>query len=92
MPAHISSSSYDPSSMTLVSVIASFDTTGNIRPLYIGIHGESYKIHASFCKKDYDFRLFECQVEDHGTIRHIALTFHPREYFWTIPKIPEYRD
>lgn len=92
MPAHISSSSYNPSTMTLVPVIVSFDVSGNMKPLYIGVHGKAYKVLSSFCIKKYDFRIFKCQIEDHGIMRHIVLTFHPREYFWTIPKIAENRD
>ncbi|MDO4323541.1 MAG: hypothetical protein Q4C61_13535 [Lachnospiraceae bacterium] len=92
MPAHISNSSYDASSMTLVPVIVSFDTSGNMRPLYLGVYGESHKILSSYCTQNYDFRIFKCQIEDHGTARNIILTFHPRECFWTIPKLPERRD
>lgn len=81
--------SYNESTMTLVPVIASFDASGNIRPLYIGVHGESYKVLTCSCKKVYDFPVYKCQVEDHGIARHVDLTYHPREHIWTIPKVPD---
>lgn len=90
MREQLSDPSYFPDSMTVVPVIASFDKCGNMLPLYIGIHGESFKILSSHQTSQYSFQKFRCRVEDHGTIRQVDLTYHPGECFWTIPKLRWY--
>ncbi|MDO5540587.1 MAG: hypothetical protein Q4F83_11045 [Eubacteriales bacterium] len=87
MRTHISDPSYLPDSMTVVPVIVSFDKCGNMLPLYIGVHGESFKVLSSVQKNDFQFQKFHCRVQDHNVIRHVDLTYHPRESFWTIPKL-----
>ena len=41
-----SSHSYDHTSMVLVPVIAAFDTQGHIKPLYVRLNKEPYRISA----------------------------------------------
>ncbi|EET59300.1 hypothetical protein BRYFOR_08823 [Marvinbryantia formatexigens DSM 14469] len=95
MRTQLTDSSYFPESMTVVPVIVSFDKCGNMLPLYIGIHGESFKILSSYQSSSPRFqkyKQFQCRVEDHGIIRQVELTYHPGECFWTIPKLRWYRD
>lgn len=92
MRKQISDPSYFPDSMTIVPVIVSFDKCGNILPLYIGVHGESFKVLSSYQTTKLQFLIFHCRVQDHDIIRHVDLTYHPRESFWTIPKLRWYND
>lgn len=71
----------------LVSVIASFDTEGHIRPLYVRIGEESYKVHSSWLKPSFDLQsTFQCQVMDGQQLKPLVLTYHQRESVWTIYK------
>lgn len=73
-------------SATIVPVIASFDSEGHIKPLYVGINGESYKIES--CWASYNFRNivdFKCKVIDGDYLKPLALTYYREEGMWTIP-------
>lgn len=86
----ISDLTYNESTMTIVPVIASFDSSGNMKPLYLGVHGESYQILSCYSIKEFnfDFPTFRCRVNDHGIVRDIILKYHPSDQIWTIPKLP----
>lgn len=85
MPAVVCSGSIS-SEMLPVPVIASYDATGNILPLYIGFKGESYRILSAALKYDMTLIIFDCKVDVHERVRNIELTFHPRNSIWTIPR------
>jgi len=87
MSAHVSYTSYDHIECNIVSVIASFDTEGRIRPLYVRIGEESLKILSSWLKPSYPgFFEFRCQVIDNGVRKPLILEYHSRENVWIIPK------
>ena len=77
----------DMGSIELVSVIASFDTEGHIRPLYIRIGEDSLKVHSSWLKPSYaQQHEFQCRVVDQGVLKPIKLTYYEKEATWAIKK------
>lgn len=88
MTAHVSYQSYDHSPITVVPVIASFDTDGHVKPLYVRIDGVSLKVHSSWLKPSFNNTIeFQCQVIDRDCLKPLALTFHKMEGVWTIPEV-----
>lgn len=85
MPGINSLTPYDHSGLVKVSVIASFDTNGHIRPLYIRFGEEALKVH-SFSEKPstMGFREFRCQVIDNDCLKPLALTYRTNDNVWTI--------
>jgi hypothetical protein len=79
------------STMIPVPVIASYDTEGNILPLYLGYKGESYKILSATFKPEYDIKTFQCKIDVYGRVRNVTLSYHPCENVWTIPRQPRNR-
>lgn len=87
MSATTSHTSFDfDSNLEIVPVIASFDTNGTIRPLYVRINNESYRILSCRESESYGLRSFRCKIEDHGYVKELKLTYHYKEYVWTMPK------
>lgn len=86
MPHKVSQTSYDHSNVIIVPVIASFDTRGHMRPLYVRIHNNSFKIHSSWLKSSLSCSVFQCQIIDDNAIRPLVLTYHPLENVWTMPE------
>lgn len=87
MPTIISNNAYDFTNSHVVSVIASFDTHGHIRPLYVRIGEDSLKIISCWMKPAFLHTcIYNCQVNDNGTIKPLVLTYYMRESVWTIPK------
>lgn len=79
----------DYPSQQIVSVIASFDTDGHIKPIYVRIGSESYKIQSCWLKPSfYGQQTFYCKVIDNNTLKPLELTYHIMESAWTMPKIP----
>lgn len=76
----------DSSHLKIVSVIASFDTSGNITPLYVRIGEDSLKIYNSVCSSASTYRLlsFDCEVMDGDLVKPLRLTYHSEEQVWTI--------
>lgn len=78
----------DSPNLKIVSVIASFDTDGNAKPLYVRIGDESLKVYSVSIKHKYNGIIeYRCQVIDGNYLKPIDLTYHAREYLWTIPRI-----
>ena len=79
--------------VTFVPVIASFDTDGNLKPIYVRINGTPMKIH-SYCERQRFSNTieFNCKVIDNTAdetfLRPVLLTYHQAERIWTIPKQP----
>ena len=70
----------------IVSVIASFDSEGHVKPLYVRINEDSLKVYSSCPKPSfYDFLEFQCKVIDHDYLKPLLLTYHKKENIWTIP-------
>lgn len=88
MPAIVSTDSISPD-MNVIPVIASFDTAGDILPLYLAVDNEQYKILSVTPVPSLILSVFKCKVDVCGYIKHITLTFHAKERVWTIPKHAE---
>lgn len=76
---------YDP--QQIVPVIASFDTDGHIKPLYVRILGDSYKIISQWTPVSNFSGITEynCKIIVRGFARQILLKYYAREKVWTIP-------
>lgn len=86
MAQYISRTSYDHIPAHIVSVIASFDSKGHIKPLYVRIGDEPLKVHSSWIRPTRPgMVVFHCNVEDGNQMKPLILTYHPKENVWTIP-------
>lgn len=74
--------------LTIVPVIASFDTNGNIKPIYVRINNESLKIISAINYSESTFNVVEysCKVIDGDYIKPLSLTYHAQDRIWTISK------
>lgn len=91
MPVIHSSSLKDSPHLQVVSVIASFDTDGKVKPLYVRIGQESYKVHSSWAKPGVSNLIkYQCQIIDGNNLKPLQLTYHSVESLCVIPK-PESR-
>ena len=80
----ISHSDFDCTSTIIVPVIVSFDSNGKINPLYVRIHGASYKIDSSYMHTNFINTIdFNCKVIDGDSIKPLLLTFHRKEGVWS---------
>ena len=71
----------------MIPVIASFDSDGHIKPLYVRINGEAFKVHSSWIKPSFQGTIeFECKVIDREYLKPLNLTYHKQDCVWTIPK------
>jgi len=79
--------SYGGDPIELVPVIASYDGQGHIKPLFVRINDNKYKIESSWIKygsvNTIDFHA-TLSMDDRAYV--IVLTYHIRECVWTIPK------
>ncbi len=79
------------SHLTITSVIASFDSKGHMKPLYIRIDGSSFKVHSSYVKSCHSGIVeFSCQIVDREYLKPLTLTYFPHDRIWAIPKNPIY--
>lgn len=75
---------YDP--QEIVPVIASFDTDGHVRPLYVRILGKPYKIVSQWRGNKFTgVNEYNCKLAVNGYYRQITLKYYVREKVWTIP-------
>ena len=87
MPAHVSYTTHDHVPSTVVPVIASFDSAGHIRPLYVRINSEDFHVHSSAIKQSFPgITTFDCMLEDNGCLKPLFLKYHRAEGVWTMPK------
>lgn len=78
---------YDP--QKIVSVIASFDTEGHVKPLYVRIGECPYKIISQWTpeRSVYSGAIeYNCKVAINGYERPLLLKYYSREKIWTIPE------
>ena len=88
MSGFVSNTTYDSSNILRVSVIASFDIAKHIKPLYVRISSESFKIYSSYEKQSFQELLeFQCQIIDGDLLKPLTITYHKHENIWTIPRI-----
>ena len=78
--------SYDYMPVKIVPVIASFDSKGQIRPLYVRIDEASYKIYSCFLRNRFANLLeFSCQILVEQYQKPLLLTYYRAEEVWGIP-------
>lgn len=83
-----SATSYDCNTSEIVSVIASFDTDGHVKPLYVRINQESLKVHSSWMKPSFRGVLeFQCKVIDNDCLKPLTISYYKNENVWVTPKI-----
>lgn len=75
---------FESHSLTMVPVIASFDTEGTITPLYIRIENVAYKI--IFCHEKMQtypqIKEYICKINNNGVLSQLILMYHCRENIW----------
>lgn len=70
---------------TVVSVIASFDSEGHVKPLYVRIGEQSLKVKSSWLQPSTNSTLeFHCNVIDGDTVKPIILLYRRYETVWLI--------
>lgn len=90
MPGIVSKTPYDTHNSIIVPVIASFDSEGHIKPLYVRINECAYKIHSVWLKPDFGARsTFQCKIVDGSFLKPLILTYHHQETTWTMPKVSD---
>jgi hypothetical protein len=86
----ISHNSLDYRPITILQVIASFSDNGHIRPLYVRIHGETYKVDSYWVRTQFRNQMeFNCKLIVNDFLRPLVITYHLNECIWTTPKIDD---
>lgn len=84
MSGHVSYTTFDHTPSDIVPVIASFDKQGHIRPLYVRLGSESYKINDAFCDATFSNTItFRCHVIDNGYLKPLVLIYHRSCNMWS---------
>ena len=87
MGAFISYTSFDHTATCIIPVIASFDASGHICPLYVRIRRVSYRITEYFVSSKYSgVTEFRCKIADGEFERPLQLTYYSAEGMWTVPR------
>lgn len=82
----LSQNSHDYLQMQIVPVIASFNDEGQIKPLYVGIDGERYKVQSYWIRRSFSNQIeFQCKLIVGNTLKIIIITYYLNECVWTIP-------
>lgn len=82
----LSINSHDYLPVTIIPVIASFNDDGQIKPLYLGINSERYKVESYWIRRSFTNQIeFCCKIIINGTLRPIIITYYINECIWTIP-------
>ena len=79
---------YGGDPVELVPVIAAYDAEGRIKPLYVRINDEKYKVE-NYWVKSANFANsidFNVTLSKNDMTYKLILTYHLRETAWTIPK------
>ena len=80
--------SYAGDPIELVPVIAAYDTEGRVKPLYVRIKKEQYKVE-NYWMKSNNFGNnmdFNVTLSRENMTYKLILTYHLRETAWSIPK------
>lgn len=79
--------SYAGDPIELVPVIASYDTEGHVKPLYVRINNDRYKVENYFVKYSFGNNIdFNCTLSLENRTYKLILTYHIRETAWSVPK------
>ena len=86
----LSQNSHDLLPMQIVPVIASFNDDGQIKPLYVGINGERYKVASYGVRRSFSNQIeFHCKLIDQDLLKPVIITYYQNECIWTIPDNPK---
>ena len=86
----LSQNSHDLLPMQIVPVIASFNDDGQIKPLYVGINGERYKVASYWVRRSFSNQIeFHCKLIDQDLLKPVIITYYLNECIWTIPDNPK---
>ena len=84
----LSVNSHDYLPVTIIPVIASFNDDGQIKPLYIGIEGNRYKVDSYWIRRSFTNQIeFSCKILIDDRLCPIILTYYMNECIWTIPNL-----
>ena len=82
----LSQNSHDYLAVRIVPVIASFNDDGKIKPLYVGISGERYKVESFWVRRSFANQIeFSCKIIVGNTLKTLIMTYYMHECIWTIP-------
>jgi len=82
----LSINSHDYLPITIIPVIASFNDDGHIKPLYVGINSQRYKVDSYWIRRSFTNQIeFHCKINIDNTLRPIIITYYLNECIWTIP-------
>ena len=84
--AFVSCKSFDETATSIVPVIASFDATGHIKPLYVRLGRTSFKICDCFVNSKYSgITEFRCTISVGVSLKPLQLSYYSSEGMWTVP-------
>ena len=82
----VSLNSHDYMPVDIIPVIASFNEEGQIKPLYVGINGERYKVQSYWVRRSFSNQIeFSCKLAFGETLQTLIITYYMNECIWTIP-------
>ena len=89
MGGKISYTSYDYKPVDIVPVIASFDSDGHIKPLWIRIGTNAYKVDSCWRQNDMNCSIirYNCKLQDNDFLRPLSICYHQEECVWTIERV-----
>ena len=90
MGAKVSYMNFDYEPVFAVPVIASFDAEGHIKPLYVRLGEERYKVYSYWVKSRFANNVeFNCQLQKDDRLIPALLKYYNQESVWVIPKRSE---
>ena len=85
MGAAKSYTSFDYKPGKMVPVVASFDTSGHIVPLWVRINGAAYKINSFWISSHFlDICEYRCKIIDGDYQKPLTLIYYGKERIWFI--------
>jgi len=79
--------SYGGDPIELVPVIASYDTEGRVKPLYVRINDDKYKVENYWTRYSAGNNIdYNVTISKDNMTYKLVLTYHIRETAWSIPK------
>ncbi len=82
----VSLNSHDYMPVTVIPVIASFNEDGQIKPLYVGIEGNRYKVESYWVRRSFANQIeFNCKLLLEESLQTLIITYYMNECIWTIP-------
>jgi len=69
----------------IVPVIATYDTEGNLKPIYVRLNGTEYKVDTYLVKSSIENDMdFHCTLKKNDDNFRIILTYHLKETVWSV--------